>query len=58
MNSVVRVLINGAKARQRAQGLVEYGFILGGVALVALVALFALGPKISAFYVSAGASLQ
>jgi pilus assembly protein Flp/PilA len=57
MNSVKRVLLNRAKARELGQGLVEYGFILAAVALVAVAALFALGPKISAFYTSVGNSL-
>ena len=53
----MRDLVRCAAARQPAQGLVEYGFILGGVALLVVVALFALGPKISAFYTSVGNSI-
>jgi len=33
-------------ARDEGQGLAEYGLILAGVALLAIVAIFALGPKI------------
>jgi len=46
-----------ASAREEGQGLVEYGLILAGVSIAALVALFALGPKISALFTSVGASL-
>lgn len=52
-----RDLLRRAAARRPAQGLVEYGFILGGVALVVIVALFALGPQVSRFYVGVGNSL-
>jgi pilus assembly protein Flp/PilA len=34
--------------REEGQGLAEYGLILAGVALLAIVAIFALGPKIGA----------
>ena len=44
-------------AREEGQGLVEYGLILAGVSIAALVALFLLGPKISALFTSVGASL-
>jgi len=41
----VRALID-ARAQEAGQGLAEYGLILAGVALLAIVAIFALGPKI------------
>jgi pilus assembly protein Flp/PilA len=44
-------------AREEGQGLVEYGLILAGVSIAALVALFALGPKIKTLFESVGASL-
>jgi len=31
---------------EEGQGLAEYGLILAGVAILAIVAIFALGPKI------------
>ena len=43
--------------REEGQGLVEYGLILAGVSIAALVALFALGPKISTLFSKVGASL-
>jgi len=43
--------------REEGQGLVEYGLILAGVSIAALVALFALGPKISILFAKVGASL-
>jgi len=45
-----RDLLRRAGARQPAQGLVEYGLILVGVALAAVVAVFALGPQLTGFY--------
>jgi len=44
-------------AREEGQGLVEYGLILAGVSVVALVAIFALGPKIKTLFETVGASL-
>jgi pilus assembly protein Flp/PilA len=45
-------------AREEGQGLVEYGLILAGVSIAALVALFALGPKITSLFDAVGASLK
>jgi hypothetical protein len=45
-----RDLLRRAWARQPAQGLAEYAFILAGVALAVVVALFALGPQLTGFY--------
>jgi len=44
-------------AREEGQGLVEYGLILAGVSVAALVAIFALGPKIKTLFETVGASL-
>jgi len=44
--------------REEGQGLVEYGLILAGVSIAALVALFALGPKITALFTAVGSSLR
>jgi Flp pilus assembly pilin Flp len=38
--------------------MVEYGLILAAVALAAIVALFAIGPKVSAMFSSVGTSLK
>jgi pilus assembly protein Flp/PilA len=43
--------------REEGQGLVEYGLILAGVSIAALVALFALGPKIKTLFQTVGSSL-
>jgi pilus assembly protein Flp/PilA len=43
--------------REEGQGLVEYGLILAGVSIAALVALFALGPKIKTLFETVGKSL-
>jgi pilus assembly protein Flp/PilA len=44
--------------RERGQGMVEYGLIIAAVAIAVIVALFALGPKISDMFSSTGASLK
>jgi pilus assembly protein Flp/PilA len=44
--------------REEGQGLVEYGLILAGVSIAALVALFALGPQISALFGTVSSSLK
>lgn len=44
--------------REEGQGLVEYGLILAGVSIAALVALFALGPRISSLFDTVSASLK
>jgi pilus assembly protein Flp/PilA len=44
--------------RERGQGMVEYGLIVAAIAIAVIVALFALGPKISDMFSSTGASLK
>ena len=44
--------------REEGQGLVEYGLILAGVSIAALVALFALGPQITSLFNAVSASLK
>ncbi len=44
--------------REEGQGLVEYGLILAGVSIAALVALFALGPQITSLFNAVSASLR
>ncbi|MBC3796498.1 Flp family type IVb pilin [Acetobacterium tundrae] len=34
------------------QGMVEYGLIIAGVALAAIVAIYALGPVLNTFFVN------
>lgn len=52
-------LVRGfAPEREEGQGLVEYGLILAGVSIAALVALFALGPRISSLFNTVSASLK
>jgi pilus assembly protein Flp/PilA len=46
------------ESRERGQGMVEYGLIIAAVAIAVIVALFALGPKISDMFSSTGASLK
>ncbi len=43
---------------ESGQGMVEYGLIIALVAIAAIVALKALGPKISALFEKAGTELD
>jgi len=44
--------------KEEGQGMAEYGLILAGVALLAIVAVFALGPKVGALLNKVGSSLS
>ena len=44
--------------RAAGQGMVEYGIVLVLVAVVVVIALFAIGPKVASMYVTGGASLS
>ena len=58
--------LTGRIARWRAwltdgaegQGMMEYALILTAVAVVVVIALFAIGPKVASMYQDAGASLS
>ena len=43
---------------EEGQGMAEYGLILAGVALLAIVAVFLLGPKIGQLLNTIGSSLS
>jgi pilus assembly protein Flp/PilA len=58
---LMALLIHGqprVRDREAGQGMVEYGLIIAAVAIVVIVALFALGPKIGSMFSSTAASLQ
>ena len=57
VRSLDRVLPELRSARQAGQGLAEYGMILVWVSIFAIVALFALAPKINVFFETARSSL-
>ena len=44
--------------KEEGQGMAEYGLVLAGVALLAIVAVFALGPKVGALLNKVGSSLS
>jgi len=44
--------------REEGQGMAEYGFILSGVALLAIIAVFLLGPAIGKMLNKVNASLS
>ncbi|MGI6166982.1 MAG: Flp family type IVb pilin [Eubacteriales bacterium] len=43
---------------ENGQGMVEYGLIIGLIALVVIVALIALGPKIKDLFTNVGDALD
>jgi pilus assembly protein Flp/PilA len=43
---------------ENGQGMVEYGLIIGLIALVVIVALIALGPKIEDLFTNVGDALD
>jgi len=45
-DSVVTYYRSWVPEKEEGQGMAEYGLILAGVALLAIVAVFLLGPKI------------
>lgn len=47
---LVHLIRSHIPAREEGQGLVEYGLILAGVSIAALVALFALGLRITSLF--------
>lgn len=49
--------LNWLKKEERGQGIVEYALILAGIALVVLVAVFALGEQIATFFTGFGNTL-
>ena len=54
----VSLVRSNVPEKEEGQGLVEYGLILAGVSIAALVALFALGPRITALFNAVSGSLR
>lgn len=46
----MKKIINWLRQEESGQGMVEYGLIIAGVAVVVLIAVFALGDKIKALF--------
>jgi len=57
LSSIVERTREKLAIQERGQGLAEYGLILAGVALLAIVAIFALGPKIGSLLNKVSSSL-
>ncbi len=55
---IVSFVRRSAPARAEGQGLVEYGLILTGVSIAAVVALFALSPRITSLFNTVSASIR
>lgn len=51
-------IINWLGKEESGQGMVEYGLIIAGIAIVVMVAIFALGPQISALFTQVGTKLS
>ncbi len=58
MENALSLIRSNLPEREEGQGLVEYGLILAGVAIAALVALFALGPQITSLFNAVSSSLR
>ena len=58
MKNAVSLPRTNLPPREEGQGLVEYGLILAGVAIAAIVALFALGPQITSLFNAVSSSLR
>ncbi len=58
VKTFVSLVRSNVPEKEEGQGLVEYGLILAGVSIAALVALFALGPRITALFNAVSASLR
>lgn len=50
-------IINWLKTEESGQGMVEYGLIIAGIAVVVMGAIFLLGPKISGLFTDVTAKL-
>ena len=51
-------IFNWLKTEESGQGMVEYGLIIVGIAVVVMGAIFLLGPKISSMFEDAGTQLD
>lgn len=56
--SPVKRKLDELKKDETGQGMVEYGLIIGLIAIVVVGALIFLGPKISALFTNAGNKLN
>ena len=51
-------ILNWLKTEESGQGMVEYGLIIAGIAIVVMGAIFLLGPKISTMFEDVGTQLD
>jgi pilus assembly protein Flp/PilA len=54
----MKKIINWLKEEESGQGMVEYGLIVAGIAIVVMGAIFLLGPKIAGFFDTVGEKLD
>lgn len=53
----MKKIFNWLKTEEDGQGMVEYGLIIAGIAIVVMVAIFALGPIISNLFEEVAATI-
>jgi pilus assembly protein Flp/PilA len=46
------------KTEESGQGMVEYGLIIAGIAIVVMAAIFLLGPKVATLFNNVGDQLE
>ena len=51
-------IFNWLKTEESGQGMVEYGLIIAGIAIVVMGAIFLLGPKITSMFTGIGDQLD
>ncbi len=51
-------ILNWLRTEESGQGMVEYGLIIAGIAIVVMGAIFLLGPKISTLFDNVGTQLE
>ncbi len=51
-------IMNWLRTEESGQGMVEYGLIIAGIAIVVMGAIFLLGPKISTMFEGVGDKLD
>ena len=54
----MKKILSWLKEEESGQGMVEYGLIIAGIAIVVMGAIFLLGPKISGFFTQVGTKMD
>lgn len=54
----MKKILNWLKTEEDGQGMVEYGLIIAGIAIVVMAAIWLLGPKIAQLFTDIGTELD